>query len=234
MLVWLASYPRSGNTLFRILLNRCFGLETYSIYDDPFDVGSDPALRTAVAHVNHRRARPDFIAWAQSEPGVILAKTHEMPTDDSKAIYIVRDGRAAIVSYSHYLGKAEPTQALLYDILNGSTWGGAWSDHVEAWILSGRPDTLVLRFETLIADPGESMKRVARFLGLPEPARVTVDFAELNQAFPKFFRSGSNAANIAELSEDQLDLFWRRHGLTMNKLGFFDDREAVRLQPAAD
>src|SRR5258708_3341660 len=31
---WLASYPRSGNTLLRIILKRCFGLTSQSLYDD--------------------------------------------------------------------------------------------------------------------------------------------------------------------------------------------------------
>ena len=29
MIVWLASYPRSGNTLLRQVLKRCFGLDSY-------------------------------------------------------------------------------------------------------------------------------------------------------------------------------------------------------------
>lgn len=28
---WLASYPRSGNTLLRIVLKRCFGLSSQSV-----------------------------------------------------------------------------------------------------------------------------------------------------------------------------------------------------------
>ena len=32
MIIWVASYPRSGNTLFRLLLNRLWGLPTYSVY----------------------------------------------------------------------------------------------------------------------------------------------------------------------------------------------------------
>src|SRR5262249_8567891 len=32
MLIWLASYPRSGSGLLRLILNRCFGLNSYDIY----------------------------------------------------------------------------------------------------------------------------------------------------------------------------------------------------------
>ena len=34
MLVWLASYPRSGNTFSRIALNRLYGFTTTTGYDD--------------------------------------------------------------------------------------------------------------------------------------------------------------------------------------------------------
>ncbi|MGH9425708.1 MAG: hypothetical protein ACRD2L_05300 [Terriglobia bacterium] len=32
MIVWLASFPRSGNTLVRIILNSVFGLSTSTVY----------------------------------------------------------------------------------------------------------------------------------------------------------------------------------------------------------
>ncbi len=34
MIVWLASYPRSGNTFLRLVLHRLFGVPTYSVYED--------------------------------------------------------------------------------------------------------------------------------------------------------------------------------------------------------
>lgn len=33
MIVWLASYPRSGNTFRRIVLHRLYGVPTYVVYD---------------------------------------------------------------------------------------------------------------------------------------------------------------------------------------------------------
>jgi hypothetical protein len=37
MIVWLASYPRSGNTFVRTLLHSAFGLESYSLHCDEGD-----------------------------------------------------------------------------------------------------------------------------------------------------------------------------------------------------
>jgi len=33
-MIWLASYPRSGNTLLRVILKHCFGLSSQSVYHD--------------------------------------------------------------------------------------------------------------------------------------------------------------------------------------------------------
>ena len=34
MVVWIASYPRSGNTLLRMLIRYGFGMSTFSVFDE--------------------------------------------------------------------------------------------------------------------------------------------------------------------------------------------------------
>ena len=45
VIVWLASYPRSGNTFLRIVLHRLYGVPTYSVYDDDDPTGPGPSWR---------------------------------------------------------------------------------------------------------------------------------------------------------------------------------------------
>lgn len=33
MIIWIASYPRSGNTFFRVALHRLYGVPTHVVYD---------------------------------------------------------------------------------------------------------------------------------------------------------------------------------------------------------
>jgi hypothetical protein len=40
---------------------------------------------------------------ARSSQETLLVKTHDLPDDDSPALYLVRDGRDALVSYAHYI-----------------------------------------------------------------------------------------------------------------------------------
>ena len=96
MIVWLASYPRSGNTALRILLKAKFGLSSYSEYGDPLDIAANPGGSAAVGHVTHGLDPEEFLQEARKSRKTYLIKTHGHPTDGSKAIYVVRDGRSAI------------------------------------------------------------------------------------------------------------------------------------------
>ncbi|MGB8364626.1 MAG: sulfotransferase domain-containing protein [Rhizomicrobium sp.] len=220
MLVWLASYPRSGNTWLRILLNRCLGIETFSLYDDRFDIGANSALRRIVGHRIHGMDREEFCEHARNSSDTYFVKTHELPVDDARAVYIVRDGRAAVVSYQHYICDFGQKTVSLAQVIKGEVFGGSWSDHVEAWALKNRANTLLLRYKCLVADPMQSLQQIAEFLGLPSPRIGSVDFEHLHAAFPRFFRKGSNAANVAELGGDDLTLFWNLHGETMERMGY--------------
>jgi hypothetical protein len=83
MIIWIASYPRSGNNFTRRLLERSYGIKTYAIYDEP------------------RQPKID-VEMARNAEETYLVKTHDLPEDDSPALYLVRDGRDALVSYAHF------------------------------------------------------------------------------------------------------------------------------------
>jgi len=204
----------------RILLNRCFGIQTYSLYDDASDLGSNPEAVRVVGHLGHGLERPAFRTWASESKALCIAKTHEMPDDETPAIYLVRDGRAAIVSYYHYRREIAGENITLGDIIRGKTWGGSWATHVQAWALSQRPNTLVVRYEQLVSDP-QVMTDVGAFLGRNSrelPPKTA--FAELSKLAPSFFRRGSNDANIEELVGNDLALFYAIHGPTMMRAGY--------------
>jgi hypothetical protein len=203
-----------------MLLNRAFAIKTLSLYDDRYDIGARPVLSNVVGHVAHGMDPIQFREYARGSDEVFFVKTHERPDDDAKTIYVVRDGRATIVSFHKFWQSFAEKSASLDNFITGKNWPGAWSSHVDAWTLSRRPNTLVLRYEELVAENMQPLRRVADFLGLPEPKSASVDFAELHALFPNFFRSGSNEKNIAELRGDDLKLFWTLHGKTMERMGY--------------
>ena len=215
---WLASYPRSGNTLLRIILKRCFGLTSQSVYDDA--EFSDHALRDVVGHepVGDDPAR--FLSQAQSERRHLYVKTHELPPGDRHpVIYVVRDGRAAVVSYIHFLREILKRDVSAHDVICGKV-GVSWSRHVRAWTLPPRPGTLVLRYEDLVIGEAATLKQISAFIGMPQRQAFDVSFDRLHALAPDFFRSGSNRKNIAELTGEEEQLFEQMHGVTLRALGY--------------
>lgn len=213
---WLASFPRSGNTLLRVVLKSCFGVNSQSIYGD--GDFTDPA--TALV-VGQEAVGPDvraFIRNARAQGRPLFVKTHELPgADHHPAIHVVRDGRSALVSRWHYqrdiLGQPRP----LGEIIAG-TGAGDWSAHVRAWMT--RPNTLTVRYEKLAAGDDALLAGIADFTGRRQVAPFDISFARLHDMDPAFFRRGSDEANIAEMDADARALFERRHGETLRALGY--------------
>lgn len=221
MIVWLASYPRSGNTLLRTILLRCFGLNTYSLYDDLTDIGARPQLSSVVGHLNHGLDKRSFYERAVGSNETYFVKTHDAPWDDGKAIYILRDGRSAIVSYYHYvLDFCPSTKRLLEDIIMGDCLFGSWSDHYEAWMPGQRPNTLLLRYDDLVRNPRKCITTISEFIKRPVIGIEVPSFRDLKAVDSNFFRRGDDANNIEELKGEELDLFWLMHGQLMSELGY--------------
>jgi hypothetical protein len=221
VLVWLASYPRSGNTLARQVLRQVFGLESYSQYNDPKDIGERPDVAAAVGHVRFESPWPEFIAAAHEAAEPVVVKTHHPPQDDAAAIYVVRDGRAAVVSFYHLLHDLRRRDDVTIErVIDGDTPFGSWSDHLDAWQPFDRPRTLLVRFEDLLAKPAEVVAAMAGLLGVAPKGTWRNQTDRLQGMFPEFFRGGSDARNIGELSAPQAALFWGRHAGWMERLGY--------------
>ena len=156
--VFLASYPRSGNTWLRFVLGEVLAGKSID-FDNVDDV--IPELKW------HRRGA---VLFAHSGR---LIKTHEPWREEyRKAIYIVRDARdVALSTYARaaQLGLADPDMdAFLIGFLKGTSHGyGAWGRHVRSWLdspLARAGNLLVVKFEDLRRDPEESLTRMVQFV----------------------------------------------------------------------
>jgi len=223
MILWLASYPRSGNTRLRALLRHRFGVETYSRYNDALDIGKSPALAKAVGHRNYVGDWASFYGKALEADALIPIKTHDWPSDDEKAIYVIRNAPATIVSFCHYLDAHSRYKADIYDVISGAVSYGGWSQHYKAWSPKTRPNTLFLKFEELMGDAEGAVEKIADFTGLSVKANgAAPEFEDLQKQFPDFFRSGSDRKNRAELTDDQMSYLLFLHGETLKELGYID------------
>lgn len=223
MMLLLASYPRSGNTFLRVLLNQVFGLPSIDIHGSGAEQAfiRNGVMFEAMGGVTHDLDPMDFIAQARLSDRLELVKTHERPIGADPAIYLVRDGRSSIMSYYHYIRNVENLDCSLEDVIRGAVYGGSWSEHIYDWAPERRERTLLIRFENLVNDPESELGRVGQFLCLEPHIEEVVTFEWLNAAFPTFFRSGSDTNNIRELQDSGYEeLFWRWHTPMMTRMGY--------------
>ena len=239
MVIYLASYPRSGNTFLRLLLNRALGLKTCGV-DLLFD-------QLGIADMIGHQPFPDTIENLNSRPELYFVKTHDLPSDNLPAIYIVRDGRDTVVSFARYtcsfpnrswrsrrfaiaqffndpashlaaLSELDPFKRSLKKIITGSLFGG-WSKNVLGWTRNRQGPTTVIRFEDLISDPLNALQKVLLSLPLEigeyrPPAIPT--FEELHKLAPEFFRKGRVGSWRSEFTPRLYELFWSIHGDAMD------------------
>jgi aryl sulfotransferase len=172
-IVWIVSYPKSGNTWVRFLVcNLVFGVQD-----------SAAALNRLIPDIHEFRTAPE----PPSAP--VFMKTHfpyspAMPLAACTvaAIYIVRDPADVMLSNYYYsqrdgsqrsAGSAALAQYVdQYLAARGARrWielgMGAWDDHVRSWLATPRPfPLLVLRYEELLHEPLGGARRLCEFLGL--------------------------------------------------------------------
>lgn len=222
MIVWLASYPRSGNTFFRIILNSMFGIKTYSIYDDRNDIGADEQTAEIVGH---EYLPEDFdLEAARQETKKWFIKTHALPLKQAVAedgvIYLVRDGRECSFSLMKKLNDYSGKVRTLDDIISGNTFVGRWGEHVSAWDPANRPDTLLVHFEKLVDDPVAHIEKIAHFIEAVPLGRSIPTFEELQKVNPVFFRSGRKDSWKQIYTEAQHAAFWEYNYREMIAFGY--------------
>jgi hypothetical protein len=221
LLIWLASYPRSGNTFVRIVLNEVFGIKSMSLHGDADErvFSPKPGVVEAIGHLASDLQGDELINWARRSTETYVIKTHEPPATNDPAIYVVRDGRSALVSYFHYLNKVESFPITYQDVIDGNVYGGSWSEHFYAWHPLSRSRTLLLRYEDVTKDRDHLEHQLGDFFSMKPGPGSRRSFAELHSLYPDFFRRGDDSANIQEL-QPYLDRVLARHGSLLRVLGY--------------
>ena len=153
-ITWLASYPRSGNTFVRTILFNCFGIKSGSIY--PRDLGGEKILENFVGHIEHN---PNKTITFQ-KGSIPIIKTHKLNKDNNRAIYVVRDGRAASISLWHFYSKKISKK----DIILGNSIFGKWKDHLISWDPLKRKNTLFIKYEDIVNNFGSVLTSISTFL----------------------------------------------------------------------
>jgi hypothetical protein len=193
MIIWIASYPKSGNTYIRSFL-----ASYYFSKKGKFDFS---LLMNILQFPSIRFSQKDFLSfndaaqnWVSNQNfffdkgKIIFLKTHnslnkfnniEFTTNNETAgaIYVVRDPRNVITSMCHHysfsldyaLEKMLNEEASLSEkASNGDcsnfTYLGSWSDHYKSWKNNKQFKVLFVKYEDLKDHKEESFKKIINFI----------------------------------------------------------------------
>ena len=230
MIIWLASYPRSGNTFCRTLLQSIYGMPS----SDPHPLPASVKAVNVAPSIKPNITKPKTQESLATSREYYFLKTHEMPQEDHPALYLVRDGRDACVSYAHFIVEFVKPVPLLFrrvwfrrtlrSVIEKDYYGG-WGPHVLAWTSRSTP-TAVIKFEDLVVDPRGTLRQALEKLGylppeLPDPQ--IPEFDTLHREFPNFYRKGQVGTWRKEMPSEVQTLFWGRYGEAMEKMGYSRD-----------
>lgn len=157
--VFIASYPRSGNTWMRFVLSE-LATDARSTFQSVEQVA--PA-------VGRQSVGP-----AVTRGGGRLIKTHEpYRREYRRAIYLLRDVRAVAMSQFRVLTITKFPHLTLDTFLDQFARGeldgyGTWQDHVRSWTTDRDPtaDVLMIRYEEMRREPERHLRLAAEFAGI--------------------------------------------------------------------
>ena len=205
-IIWLASYPRSGNTFLRILIHAL----AYGDTDDSSDV------EDRVPDLHYRTD-------ARQVPGATFIKTHYLARfhrhpwwgKTGGAIYLYRNPIDVAISAMRYLGVNDLFPDERSEFINNfathcgvrawSDYGfGTWNQHVTSWALAAQSvPVLFISYEDLTTSTPETLRRIARYLALSTPER------RLDEIAARYTRDYCRQWEERERSGAVRDTIWR-------------------------
>ena len=165
---FIVAYPRSGSTWLRTMLCNILIPEAQG----------DPRIFNVVIPGVSLRRLP--LVRRAREAGYRFVHSHTTYRRGfSKVLYLVRDGRDALVSQYHYNttrnGK-EMNFPIWFELYRLGLYGKRWHNHVESWLVQGKSelgsDMLTIRFEDLKQDTLAVMQKVTDFLDIIAPREM--------------------------------------------------------------
>jgi len=159
--IFLASYPRSGNTWTRFLLGNL-------IY--PNDPVTFSNIESRIPEIYFNRDR-----FLRKLPRPRMLKSHEcFQPPYPRVIYLVRDPRDVAISFYHHNVKARnipddyPMASFVPRFIVGEfdRKFGSWRDNVLSWtaLRGDDPDFVMLRYEEMKSDTAAALRRIVAFL----------------------------------------------------------------------
>src|SRR4051794_11811022 len=221
---YIVAFQRSGTTWLRCLIA--------SYARDA--VATPEVVDEAVPDVTLSRQRGKVDKRAFDHVGVF--KSHaEYVEIPARVIYLVRDGRDAMLSLYYYLQRRHPDATEPGEFFFTRSAFGTWHEHVTGWLdgLERWPDdrSIVVRYEDMLADPERYLTDIVRFLGWDvDPDRIARAVARntkermraLDESRPGAleFPASTNATWDGVLSREEIARYEELVGAALVRAGY--------------
>ncbi len=220
MIIWIASYPKSGNTYLRSFISSYyFSKKGKFDFELLLNILQFPSIKFAKKNMNSELEVSKNWIYNQQQffagEKVHFIKTHNslnqykgnnFTTSNLSlgAIYIVRDPRNVITSMSHHYSLnydqaydklIDENATLLEKSRDGDysnfTFLGSWSSHYKSWKNSKDFRTLFIKYEDLEDNKYETFKKIIEFVD-----DLKKNKSHLNE---KKFLNSINSTNFSNL-----------------------------------
>ena len=205
MIIWIASYPKSGNTWVRSIISSYFFSKTGNF---DFSLLKNISLYPSPKYFKNKINNPGEVSyfWEESQKNIIqkqkeiFLKTHNaLVAINNKnftsekttlgAIYIVRDPRNILSSLKNHYDFKDYNETLefmknkkkyIWDIrrkndFSGFQFLGSWPDHYKSWIQNKNIKTLLVKYEDLEKDCYLTSHKLIEFILLLKGQKNMVD-----------------------------------------------------------
>jgi len=213
-IIGLASYPSSGNTWLRYLIEGITGYYTGSMYNDVTirkkgfygeGVPADAGLVLTIKTHGHTTGKGANVARKLQ-----LSYNHHDEVNHT-AILLIRNPYKAIIGHRN-LDSAGHTGFAKQDQFRGAGWqefieikSQAWLNYYTDWLENNpRQNILVLHYENLQLNLKHSLRKIAAFLGFEEDQGRMA--CAINHSTGNFKRNHKNDASRNPYSRQQIQL----------------------------
>jgi len=221
MIIWVASFPRSGNSFVMSLLWSLYECRTSSVFDE---TGYIDERKLYAMYGYEKLTFAKFAYWMHDQKPHFV-KTHNACVDSLPAIYVIRDGRDTLVSLAHFSIAQKRVETNFEDTLRDCivVRGFSWSRRVLWWTKkrASFAPTIAVKYEDLIRAPVITLYFALRRLNISSDKTGTpISFETLHNIEPTQYRSGKVGTWRTEMSKANQKLFWQLHGNAMRELGY--------------
>ena len=209
MIIWIASYPKSGNTWVRSIISSYFFTDTG---DFDFNLLKNISLYPGPKYFKNKINKPGEVSlfWESSQKNIVLKqkqiflKTHNalialnnrLFTSEKTslgAIYIVRDPRNILSSLKNHYDFKDYNEAFefmknkkkyIWDIRKNNDYSGfqflgSWQEHYKSWIKNQKFKTLLVKYEDLERDCYSTSLKLIQYILLLKGKESKVDEKKL-------------------------------------------------------